>query len=89
MLDGVAREELQRDRDVAEGEVEVDQAHLAGAPVGERERQVDRDGGLADAALGREDGDDPALVHRAAGTPERDVQLVGTVDGRLDQVGAR
>lgn len=32
MLDRVGREELHRDRDVAEGEVEVDQADLAAPP---------------------------------------------------------
>ena len=34
--DGVRREELQRDRDVAEGQVEVDQADLAATAVGQR-----------------------------------------------------
>ena len=61
MLDGVAREQLQRDRDVAEGEVEVDQADLAGALVGQREREVDRHRRLADPTLGGEDGHDPAV----------------------------
>ena len=58
--DRVRREELQRDGDVAEGEVEVEQRHRALAGVGDGRGEVGRERGLAAAALGREDGDDPA-----------------------------
>ena len=79
VLDGVAREQLERDRHVAEGEVEVDQADLAGALVGQREGEVDRHRGLADPTLGGEDGHDPAGVDRTAGTAQGDVELVGAL----------
>ena len=55
--DGVGGEQLQRDGDVAEGEVEVDEADLAAAAVGQRGREVGGERGLAAAALGREDRD--------------------------------
>ena len=58
--DRVRGEELQRDRDVAEREVEVDQADLASPAVGEGDGEVGRERGLAAAALGREDRHDPA-----------------------------
>ncbi len=83
LLDGVRREELHRDRDVAEGQVEVDQADLAGALLGQGEGQVDRDRGLADATLGREDRDHLADVHRAGGTTQGDEQLVGATDASV------
>ena len=56
--DRVRREQLERDRDVAEGEVEVDEADLALAAVREHRRQVRRDRGLAAAALRGEHRDD-------------------------------
>ena len=86
MLDRVRREQLERDRDVAEGQVEVDQAHLPGAVVGQREREVDRDRGLADAALGREDRDHVAVVLRGLGAAERLRERVGAGDSPGDQV---
>ena len=58
--DGVGREELERDGDVAEGQVEVDEADLAPAAVGQRGREVGGQCRLAAAALGGEDRDEPA-----------------------------
>ena len=58
--DGVGREELQGDRDVAEGQVEVDQADLLATVLGQRHGEVRRDRRLPAAALGREDRDDPS-----------------------------
>ena len=58
--DRVRREQLQRDRHVAEGQVEVDQADLAPAAVGEGGGQVGGQGRLAAAALGGEDRDELA-----------------------------
>ena len=49
--DGPSREELQRDRDVTEGQVQVDQADARAGPGGERHREVGGDRGLADPAL--------------------------------------
>ena len=86
LLDRVGREQLHGDRDVAEGEVEVDQAHLAGAALGQREGEVDRHRGLADAALGGEDGDDAAEVHGAGRAAQGLEQLVGLADRGADGV---
>ena len=57
--DGVAREELQRDRHVAEREVQVHEADLAPPPVSQGGGEVGGDRRLPAAALGREDRDDP------------------------------
>jgi hypothetical protein len=86
VLDGVRGEQLERDRDVAEGEVEVDQADLAGALVGQGERQVHCNRGLPDPALGREDRDHLTVVARRLGTAERLRELMGPVDRTGDQV---
>ena len=53
------------------------------APLSARaRREVDRHGRLADAALGREDGDDLAVPARAGRPAQGDVELVGTLDRR-------
>ena len=86
VLDRVGREQLQGDRDVTEGQVEVDQAHLAVALVGERQGEVDRDRGLADAALRREHRDDRAVVLGRTRATQRHRELVGPGDGTGDAV---
>ena len=55
------RHQLEADRDVAEGEVEVDEQGL-GPAAGQVHRGVRRERGLADAALGGEDRDDLAVA---------------------------
>ena len=68
--DGVRREQLQRDGDVAERQVEVDEADLATAAVGQRGGQVGGQRRLAAAALGREDRDDPPSRPAVARPPD-------------------
>ncbi len=87
LLDRVRREQLQGDGDVAEGEVEVDQADLAGAALGEGEREVDRHRGLADAPLRREDGDDLAEMAGPGRAAQGLGELVGLADGGLEGGG--
>ena len=60
--DGVRGEELQGDRDVAEREVEVDQADAVASTLGEGHGEVRRQRGLAAPTLGREDRDQDAVV---------------------------
>ncbi len=60
--DRARREDLQRDRHVPEGQVEVDHADLLRAALGQRQGEVHRQRGLADTALGGEDGDQPPAV---------------------------
>ena len=78
------REQLEGDGDVAEGQVEVDQADPAGAAAGQGEREVHRQGRLADPALGGEHRDQGAAVTAGRGrrsTGQRGPDLVSAVDG--------
>ena len=59
---GPRRVELHADRDVAEREVQVDDAHPVAGPLGQHHAQVGSERGLAAAALGREHGDDLAVA---------------------------
>ena len=58
--DRVGREQLESDRDVTERQVEVDQADLTLAPVGEHSGEVGGHRGLATPSLRREHRDDAA-----------------------------
>ena len=58
----VLRRQRQRRRQVAELHVEVDGDHPARMPLGESDREVGGDGGLAGAALGRDHDDDLGLA---------------------------
>jgi hypothetical protein len=90
--DGVGREQLQGDRHVPEGEVEVDDDDAAAPLVRQRGRQVGGDRRLAAPPLGGEDGDHAARGHlgrrvggrRAVG--ERVADLVAATDG-IEQTG--
>ena len=65
---GVLRREPEHHRDVAELEVAVDEHHRVGGSLRHRDRDVDRDAGLADPTLGREDDDQSS---RLSGTGRR------------------
>ena len=69
--DAALGHQLQHDRHVAEGEVEVDQADPPGAAGGQRDGDVGGERGLAAAALGREDRDDPGVELRRRRRPRR------------------
>ncbi len=81
--DGAGREQLQRDRDVTEGQVEVDQGDALGALLAQGQGEVDRDRGLADATLGGEDGDLPAAG--AAGDGDAAVERLPDLLGPRDR----
>ena len=78
--DGVRGKELQRDGHVAEREVEVDKGDRALAGVSYGRGEVGREGGLATAALGREDRDDTTV-------PLPDVRTIAGVDGLTQSYG--
>jgi hypothetical protein len=61
------RHELKHDRDIAEGEIQIDEAHPACATSREGNRDVRGERRLATAALGREDRDDPGVEFGPAG----------------------
>ena len=69
---GVLRRQAEHHRDVAELEVAVDQHDRLGRPLRHRGGDVDRDAGLADATLGREDDDQaPGLAGHGWPAPAR------------------
>ena len=82
-LDGVRQEQLHGDGHITEREVEVDEADLAGAVVGEREREVHGCGGLAHPALRGKDRDDVAGGCARRTPVQRQPELLGARD-RID-----
>ena len=77
------RVELDADRHVAEGEIEIHDAHAADTLHGQGNTEIDRQRGLAAAALGAEHGDDLTrrrfLICRRSDHPPR--HLVGPAAG--------
>ncbi len=81
----VLRGQAQRRGAVAELHVQINQHGRLRRGGGEPDGQVGGDGGLADAALGRGDGDDPAGVALGlGGRPQHSAAARGRLTGPLD-----